>query len=306
MTLTVKIIITAILQMKKTKVHRGHKTCQVSNKAWGLTPNPEPFKKKCLASLYSMWDLGSPTGIEQATPVLEAQSFSHWTSREVALFKKFFWMLSLLQSIPGELILNLRVYSCFSAGCLSSGPMGDPVNRVDMSCFVQNGPGLLLCPSIININNNAFFHSQKSSCLNEKRKNYRGTLSLSNTFLVSGFAKQSSKLLQTCFILGTLLESCFWGVRGTVETKFRTTCGEKVSSLFLPLSLPAPPEGSLSGRFRKKRNKRREEKSELPICLSLAACLNSWTFGSSDSHSRSPASLSITKVTQIPPFPLSF
>ena len=79
---------------------------------------------------------------------------------------------------------------------------------------------------------------------------------------MSGFAKQSSKFLQTCFTLGTLLESCFWGVRDTVETKFRTTRGEKLSSLFLPLSLPAPPDcrcdGSLSGRFRKKRNKRRK------------------------------------------------
>lgn len=32
----------------------GHMTCQVSNEARGLTPNPEPFLKKSLGSLYSM------------------------------------------------------------------------------------------------------------------------------------------------------------------------------------------------------------------------------------------------------------
>lgn len=139
----------------------------------------------------------------------------------------------------------------------------------------------------------------------KKKRNYRVTLNLSNTFLVSGFAKQSSKFLQTCFILGTLLESCFWGVRDTVQTKFRTTCGEKLSSLFLPLSLSAPPDcrwnGSLSGRFRKKRNERRKEKSEQSVCPSRLCAWVHRTFGSSDSPSRSPGSLSITKVTQIPP-----
>ena len=36
-----------------------------------------------LAEPHSMWDLSSPTRFKLASPALEAQSFNHWTTREV-------------------------------------------------------------------------------------------------------------------------------------------------------------------------------------------------------------------------------
>ena len=40
-----------------------------------------------LAMPRGMWDLSSPTGIEPAPPASKAQSLTHWTAREVQLWK---------------------------------------------------------------------------------------------------------------------------------------------------------------------------------------------------------------------------
>ena len=180
--------------------------------------------------------------------------------------------MSLFQSIPGWLTLHLRVCSCFSMRHLHAAPQKPTVNRV--TC-VQLCPGQSrfdLCPGTISNSTLSFsrdpvwMKADEAALTPGSPSPAAASAQQSSTFLPSSQARCRRSLQR---------------VGATEETKFRATCRQKSSSLFLPHSPPAPPDGkasdcSLSRRFCKKGNKKSgDENIEQTVCSSLPTCLDS-------------------------------